>query len=147
MTVNSLVLRTDFSSDGAWLEVCEALQRPVGDFVARVECVSDRAFEGASVEQVVACHAMAQEQAATKAEEYYRTFVFVVDALAIASRERHVLVVGLGDGLGDGGRGRSFRVVPSEAWGVENNLSIANMDFADFADNCDADGVFRGFAE
>jgi len=41
--------------------------------------------------------------------------------------------------------GRSFRVVPQEAWSVENNLSISNMDFEEFADSVDADGVFRGF--
>jgi hypothetical protein len=41
--------------------------------------------------------------------------------------------------------GRTFRVVPSEAWGVENNLSLANMDFEEFADAVDEHGVFRGF--
>jgi hypothetical protein len=41
--------------------------------------------------------------------------------------------------------GRGFRVVPAELWGVENNLSIANMDFAEFAHHADPDGVFRGF--
>jgi hypothetical protein len=30
-------------------------------------------------------------------------------------------------------------------WGVENNLTIANMDFDDFAGAVQADGVFRGF--
>jgi hypothetical protein len=28
---------------------------------------------------------------------------------------------------------------------IENNLSIANMDFAEFADSVNEDGVFRGF--
>jgi hypothetical protein len=43
------------------------------------------------------------------------------------------------------GPGRTFRVIPSEAWGVENNLSISNMGFAEFADAVDDRGVFRGF--
>lgn len=30
-------------------------------------------------------------------------------------------------------------------WGVENNLSLANMDYADFAANVDPDGILRGF--
>jgi hypothetical protein len=30
-------------------------------------------------------------------------------------------------------------------WGIENNLSIANMDFEEFAENVDDDGIFRGF--
>jgi hypothetical protein len=42
-------------------------------------------------------------------------------------------------------RGREFRAEPSQIQGIENNLSIANMDFAEFADNCDPEGVFRGF--
>jgi hypothetical protein len=43
--------------------------------------------------------------------------------------------------------GRTFRVIPGEIWGVENNLSLANMDFAEFADSTDRDGLFRGFPE
>ena len=41
--------------------------------------------------------------------------------------------------------GRTFRVIPAEIWSVDNNLSIANMDFAEFADAVEPDGVFRGF--
>jgi hypothetical protein len=32
-------------------------------------------------------------------------------------------------------------------WGVENNLSVSNMGFEEFADKVDQDGVFRGFPE
>ncbi|MFB7125410.1 MULTISPECIES: DUF6924 domain-containing protein [unclassified Kitasatospora] len=41
--------------------------------------------------------------------------------------------------------GRCIRVVAARLWSIENNLSISNMDFDDFAGNVDADGVFRGF--
>ncbi len=41
-------------------------------------------------------------------------------------------------------RGRWFRVPLPVAWEVENNLRLANMDFAGFA-ICAADGVFPGF--
>jgi hypothetical protein len=30
-------------------------------------------------------------------------------------------------------------------WSVENNLSLANLDFVDFAESVDDTGVFRGF--
>jgi hypothetical protein len=30
-------------------------------------------------------------------------------------------------------------------WEVENNLSIANMGFEEFANAVDKDGIFRGF--
>jgi hypothetical protein len=41
--------------------------------------------------------------------------------------------------------GRTFRAVPAEVEPIVANLSLANMDFSDFADNVDADGIFRGF--
>ena len=43
--------------------------------------------------------------------------------------------------------GRTFRCVVEEVASIEANLSIANMDFHEFADNVEADGVFRGFPE
>ena len=43
--------------------------------------------------------------------------------------------------------GKTFRVAPAYMWSVENNLSLANMDFSEFADHVDAGGVFRGFEE
>ena len=69
-----------------------------------------------------------------------RPFVFLVDAEAMFQPDHPVLVVDLSEEAG-----RTFRVIPSEAWGVENNLRLANMDFADFADAVDDGGVFRGF--
>jgi hypothetical protein len=125
----SLLLRTDFSDDAAWAAVCEAVQAPSEEgFQAHVDCVSDRAYDGLSVEQLVAL--VADD----------RTFAFVVDAITMTHVEQPVLVVDLCDEPG-----RTFRVIPREMWGVENNLSLANMDYHEFADNVDADGIFRGF--
>jgi hypothetical protein len=31
-------------------------------------------------------------------------------------------------------------------WAVENNLSLANMDYEEFAEAVDAQGIFRGFS-
>ena len=44
-TRHAAVLRTDFSDDGAWDHVCDEIRAPSGDFVASVDCISDRAFE------------------------------------------------------------------------------------------------------
>ena len=129
---NSLLLRADFSDESAWQSICVAVQEPVGDFRAYVECVSDRAFEGVTPAEIPAL----------VPEGSYRSFVFLVDRIAIASAEQLILVVDLRREPG-----RSFRVVPRAAWSVENNLSIANMDFSDFADSVDANGVFRGFSQ
>jgi hypothetical protein len=37
-----------------------------------------------------------------------------------------------------------FRVIPSKLWAVD--LSLANMDYEEFADAVDAEGIFRGFS-
>lgn len=131
-TENSLVLRTDFSSDAAWEAVCSEIREPVGEFRAYVDCVSDTSYAGLNAGEVVAL--------ASKVED--RTFLFVVDGLTITDREHPVLVIDLYNEPG-----RTFRVVPREIWGVENNLSVANMDFEEFAQSTDPDGVFRGFPE
>ena len=69
-------------------------------------------------------------------------FMFVVDKITLSHPDNPILVIDL---IGE--PGRTFRVIPSAMWGVENNLSIANMDFADFADHTDSDGIFRDFPE
>ena len=47
--------------------------------------------------------------------------------------------------LSDSYLGRSFRCVAGEVASIAANLAIANMDFSDFADSVEDDGVFRGF--
>lgn len=41
--------------------------------------------------------------------------------------------------------GRFFRAVPSTIQAIQNNLSIANMDFEDFSKHVDSSGILRGF--
>lgn len=41
--------------------------------------------------------------------------------------------------------GTFFRLVPSTVQSFAVNMMLSNMDFDDFADNVDADGIFRGF--
>jgi hypothetical protein len=124
------VLRTDFSDDRAWDVICDQIRAPSGDFSASVDCINDRAFEGVTAEEV----------AELVRPDSRHTFLFLVDHDTVADPEHPVLVVDL---YAD--PGRTFRVIPSEMWGVENNLSLANMDFEEFADSVDSDGVFRGF--
>jgi hypothetical protein len=123
------LIRTDFESDSAWDAVCKAVQQKVGEFSANVTPVNSPVFDGASLDRVIALASRAGH-----------SFVFVADAEALRNPEHPVLVVDLDDESG-----RHFRVIPSEAWGVEDNLSLANMDFDEFAEAVDEDGVFRGF--
>ena len=128
---SALLLRTDFRNDDAWNALCEAVQEPSNEgFQARFDYISDLAYEGLTVKQLIIL---------ASREEH--SFLCIADRITLTNSERPILVVDLHDKPG-----RTFRVVPSEIWGVENNLSIANMDYSEFADNCDSDGVFRGFS-
>lgn len=129
-TKQTLLLRTHFGDDGAWKAVCAEIEKPVGEVRARVTPLSDPQYDGASVDDVV------------RAAESNHELVLVADRETLTNAEHPVLVIDL-----DEERGRTFRVIPREAWSVENNLSLANMDFAEFADAVDEDGVFRGFPE
>ncbi len=136
---NALVLRTDFSDDAAWESVCAAIREPVqvyhdGNvdvrFQANVEPVSDPEYDGLTVERL----------RPLLPQDLNHTFMFIVDHTMLSHPEQPILVIDLYMEPG-----RTFRVIPSEMWGVENNLSIANMDFAEFAAAVDEDGIFRGF--
>lgn len=127
----TLLLRTDFSDEAAWAALCAAAQSPSEEgFQARLDCVSDPTCNRLTVEQLVA---LAPKGSGP-------SFVFVADHIALTDAEQPVLVVDLHHEPG-----HSFQVIPREPWGVENNLSIGNMDYNTFVENPDADGVFRGF--
>lgn len=125
----ALVIRTDFSDDTAWNTVVSAIRQPVDGFYAYVELVDDPAFRDLTVEQLVAVR-----------DDLSKSYAIVADGITMREAEHPLLVVDLIEELG-----RTFRAVPSSIQSIENNLSIANMDFWEFADNVDPDGVFRGF--
>lgn len=129
--IDSLVLRTDFSDDAVWEQVRTAISMPVGDFQAHVEFVDDPEYRDLTVDELTQC--VARNSTLTE--------IYVVDVLTIADPEHPVMVVDVCEEPG-----RNFRVIPSEMWCVENNLSIANMDWEDFAESLDHNGVFRGFS-
>jgi len=129
----SLLVRTDLSDPEAWDEIMRLISEPEGEygFQARVSFLSDPAYEGLTPAELLEVGRRGP----------YRSFLFFVDGETFASPDHHVGVLDL-----QTEPGRVFRVVPSEMWSVENNLSLANMDFAEFADAVDTDGVFRGFS-
>ncbi|HWY29181.1 MAG TPA: hypothetical protein VNX46_00415 [Candidatus Acidoferrum sp.] len=132
-TENSLVLRTHFSDESAWEAFCAAIQQPNEDFgfTAGVDFVSDPEYDGLTAELLPS----------VLSEDSERMFAFIIDQDALSRPDHPILVVDLFDEPG-----RTFRVIRSEMWSVENNLSIANMGFSEFAEAAGPDGVFRGFA-
>jgi hypothetical protein len=128
----SLVLRTDFSDDAAWDSICVSVQEPDPEygFQALVTCISDRDYDGLTVERLISL--VPGEM----------TFIFVADRMALTHPERPILAVDL-----HREPGRTFRVIPTCMWAVENNLNLANMDFYELADCADPDGIFRSIPE
>jgi hypothetical protein len=100
-------------------------------FQAYLDFIDDPSYKNFSVEQLLELIPKNSDHA----------ILFVVDERALHDPEHPILVIDLVDQPG-----RFFRVIPAELWSVENNLAIANMDFEEFAENTDADGVLRGFA-
>jgi hypothetical protein len=131
-TENPLILRTDFSDDAVWQTICTEVQKPVGifRFRANVEFLDDGAFKDLTKEQTLKL----------VPNDYNHNFIVIVDQMAVSHPDHPLLIVNLLDGAGN-----EFRAIPSTIQAIENNLSIANMDFEEFAESVADDGIFRSF--
>jgi hypothetical protein len=124
------LVRADFTNDRAWADLKAEASAPVGDFQANIEFIEDRSFEGVT----------AGELAAALNGNGKRSFVFLADSISMTTQGYPIICLDLIDEPG-----RTFRFIASQAWSVENNLSLSNMDFRDFANSVDGSGIFRGF--
>ena len=124
------LIRTDFASDKAWARVVEAASAasPEG-FRANLHILDDPCFENVDSATLGEAASVASDHA----------LLIIADTCTMNNADMPLLCV---DIVSLGGE---FRVVPEHLWGVENNVSLANMDFSEFAAAVDRDGVFRGF--
>ena len=130
------VVRADFANDALWTQLKEEIASPTDDgFLANVEFVEDRSLAGLDEARIVEAVPRAYPH------HYEHPVMFVVDGVTVSSPDHPLLVID----LSEGDASEPFRSVPRQVQAIENNLSIANMDFFEFADSADADGVFRGF--
>jgi hypothetical protein len=133
-TANPVVIRTDFENQQAWDAICGLIRAPVQEgshtFQAFVQFLEAAEYRNMSAEELLQ----------TLSADYSHTFLFVVDRASITDPDFPVLVIDLHES-----RGRSFRAIPTQIQSIENNLSIANMDFEEFAEAVGRDGIFRGF--
>ncbi|WP_433652884.1 DUF6924 domain-containing protein [Micromonospora zamorensis] len=129
--LTSLVLRTDFTDDTAWEAVKAALRTWEGEDSATF--VSDPKYKGVSLHELVDA-----DNAASQDDRL--TYLFLADATTMADVERPLLALDLADEPG-----RTFRVPPRWYTDVSTNLTIANMDFAEFANAIDRSDTYRGF--
>ena len=122
-------IRTDFSDDAAWDALVRLARTPSPKgFLANLNIIDDRDFEGLSPQEIAAT---------ARGLDY--AVLFIADRLTMTDPERPILSL---DGFAPE---RVFRVTLGDLWGVENNLSLANMDFDEFSVALDERGIFRGF--
>jgi hypothetical protein len=154
--LHGLLIRTDYSDDAAWAAVRGLLSQPDDEgFTASLTYVEGAAYDGLTPE---ALRAMA-------AEGPDITYVVVADRVTMTDPEHSLLLIDVYDydededesdeddeddeddldADPDDGPAPTFRAVPDRIATITANLEIANMDFEEFADSVDGDGVFRGF--
>jgi hypothetical protein len=145
---DSWVVRSDFTDDSKWRAICNAIKSPrlIGDqpCFAYVKFLDDTRFDSLGPLDIV--HSLP--------DDYPRYFVFIVDTKTIAESEHPILVVNFlpfGDRSyatpprqRDAASLEMFRAIPATIQSIENNLSIGNMGFEEFAESVEANGVFRG---
>lgn len=154
------LIRTDFTNNPAWRAVITELSKPIdfdrpdnpdpGEEAYRANLlpIDDRSFEGITAADL--------GRMFTATDDSFG-YVILADSRAMAEAlsggELTVEYVDLSLSdpedaeLFDSYMGRAFRVAAPEIASIETNLSIANLDFSDFADATDPDGVFRGFGD
>ncbi|MFE9058456.1 DUF6924 domain-containing protein [Streptomyces mutabilis] len=131
--LTSTVLRTDFNDDAAWVSVQAAIDAADGS--PHATYVSDPRFTDVSIQALI------DEGTATEDDDDL-AYVFLADTATMTDPSSPLLAVDLYDEPG-----RTFRVPARWYPEVSANLSIANMDFADFADAVDGSGTFRGWGD
>jgi hypothetical protein len=130
------VIRADFSGGALWEELQDEIRRPTEEGLqANVEFVEDQTLADLDETTLVAAFPRRFPS------DYRHSVIFVVNAVTVSSAEHPLLVIDLHEEEGD----RPFRCLPRQVQAIENNLSISNMDFFEFARAADADGIFRGF--
>jgi hypothetical protein len=130
-----LLIRTDYSDDEAWHAALSA--------ATAVYVLDDFERMGAPQQPVESpdLSDLTPEKLVALPREGYLGQIAVADAQTM--RDQTVLFVDFNE-LNEQ-VGRTFRSIPSHVEPIASNLSLANLDFVDFADHTDPDGIFRGF--
>lgn len=148
------LLRTDVSDETAWQSVVDAVRAPAdfegngdADYVPYAVPVDGPSVAGVTAEALgTAVAALEGRPSGYAALADARSMSEVAGGGELTVELVDLSVMDEEDAeLFQSFPGRSFRCAVDEFASVEANLSIANMDFHEFADNVDTDGVFRGF--
>ncbi|MGW8884617.1 DUF6924 domain-containing protein [Streptomyces sp. NPDC055749] len=147
---DALIIRTDYRDEVAWQAVVADLAQPWGGdskFEPSVHLVDDPAWADLTPDEVL--------KEARQDENL--SVVFLADRVTMHSADHALLALDIAEEedldpmyyqeLIDSRLPREFRTVPAGVHDVHANLSIANMDFAEFAEAAfaDPDRIYRPF--
>jgi hypothetical protein len=149
MNSDPWVICTASVSPAHWQEVRSQIAEPQTDdqLLAWVQYVHDCRFFGKTIGDVIRM----------LPDDYPNSFCFIVDGQTFASDEHSIVVVSFLPEWDDN-RGefnwqsprqilddqiKHFRAQPRAIQSIQNNLSLGNMDFEDFANHLDGDGIYR----
>lgn len=135
----ALLVRTDFGHQQVWDELRELIRGQVPEgLLTTLRLVDDIAYEDATAEQLL--------DLVPGGAGY--PYIALADAAtaqpAQRVQDRTLLIVDNYD-EDDEEQGLTFRAVVSELASIDANLATANMDFAEFTDEVDEDGVYGRF--
>ncbi|MFD5032422.1 DUF6924 domain-containing protein [Streptomyces sp. NPDC058220] len=147
----ALIIRTDYNDEATWQAVVAEATQPWGnngEFEAHVHLVDDPVWAGATPDAVLT---------AVRRDEDL-SVVFIADRATMQSARRALLALTTStededldpmyyQELIDSPPPREFRTTPAAVHDVHANLSIANLDFEDFAEAALAgpEGILRPF--
>lgn len=133
-TGDPVVLRTDFTNPSEWDDICSIIRRPTGEFgfLANVTFIDNQSFAGIDKTQLM--HLVSHN--------YPHSIIIVADSITFSHSDHPLQIIDLWREPG-----KEFRSLPEQIQDIENNLSIANMDFVEFASEVDETGIFRGFPD
>ncbi|WP_167150995.1 hypothetical protein [Streptomyces sp. MBT27] len=150
---DALIIRTDYGDEAAWQAVVADLAQPWGDdgrFEPAVHFVDDPVWADRTPDEVLA---------EARRDENLMV-VFLADRATMQSAHRALLVLDITEDeeedldpmyyqelIDSLPPPREFRTAPAGVHDVHANLSIGNMDFAEFADAAFAhpDRIYRSF--
>ncbi|MFC3456142.1 DUF6924 domain-containing protein [Amycolatopsis speibonae] len=136
----ALLVRTDFDHQPVWDDLCDLIRKylPEG-LLANLRLIDDSSYEGATAEELLNL----------VPDDAGYPYIAIADAVTAEPverpQDRSLLIVDNDyyDEEEEEEKGGTFRALVSELPSIDANLSIANMSFADYAEEADDDGVFR----
>ncbi|MFD0433322.1 DUF6924 domain-containing protein [Streptomyces chartreusis] len=140
---DAVVIRTDYSDDGAWERVAAGLRQPWAEGVeSSWHAVEGAGWAGADADEVLA------------ALPDLHDVVFLADADTMCDEQNSLLAVSTDPDMRDEeheipglGFTSRFRILPTAVAEMVGNLAIANMDYEDFSSSAHGDPqrIHRGF--